>query len=230
MIIAIDGIDGTGKGTLAKILEEYFAEKEFKVKVISFPIYNSFFGKMISDYLNGNYGSLYTVNPKLASLLYAQDRQYYLKDLSILPDEIIIFDRYVNSNIAHHSSKINEKERKPFIEWIIELEYSVNKIPKPDISFILDLEVEYSIANVAKKRKREYTESTYDLHEANKEYLAETRKIFLSLANGVDTHLIRCDTNKIMKNPHDIANEIVAYIDSLRKDREFAADDCEVLG
>jgi dTMP kinase len=216
MIIAIDGIDGTGKRTQTKMLEEYLLEKKCKVRVISFPLYDSFFGRMIADYLNGNYGSLYSINPKLASLLFAQDRQYYFKNNSIQNDEIVIFDRYVNSNIAHQSSKIIEKERKHFIDWIIELEYTINEIPKPDISFILDLDVEKSVINVANKNKRDYTESTYDLHEENVEYLIETRKVFLSLADGVNTHLIKCDNGKVMKSKDEIAKEIYSHIDFAR--------------
>jgi len=216
MIIAIDGIDGTGKGTQARILEQYLFDNGYKVKLVSFPMYDSFFGKMIAEYLNGNYGSLYSINPKLAALLYAQDRQSYFKHTHISDYEVIIFDRYVNSNIAHHSSKILvEKERKYLIDWILELEYVTNGIPKPDISFILDLEVENSIVNVGNKNKRDYTESTYDLHEANIEYLVETRKIFISLANGIDTHIIKCDTNKVMRNKNDISSEINSYIDFL---------------
>jgi len=217
MMIAIDGIDGTGKGTQSKMLEEYLTKKGFTARVISFPVYSSFFGKMISEYLNGVYGSLYSVNPKLASLLYAQDRQYFFQTEAISTNEILIFDRYVNSNIAHHSSKISEKDRKSFVDWIIELEYNTNKIPKPDISFILDLEVDNSIKNVAKKKKREYTEATHDLHEANIEYLKETRKIFLSLVNKNNTHLIKCDNDGELKDQNVIAKEISSYIDSLLK-------------
>jgi len=217
MMIAIDGIDGTGKGTQSKMLEEYLLKKGFKAKVVSFPVYSSFFGKMISEYLNGVYGSLYSINPKLASLLYAQDRDYYFKTNKISANEILIFDRYVNSNVAHQSSKTDEKDRKLFIDWILELEYGTNNIPKPDVSFILDLEVDNSMKNVAKKKKREYTESTHDLHESNIDYLKETRKIFLSLVNGRDTYLIKCDNNGILRDQTDIANEINSYIDSLLK-------------
>jgi len=217
MIIAIDGIDGTGKGTQSKILQEYLTEKGFKAEVVSFPIYSSFFGKMVSEYLNGAYGSLYSINPKLASLLFAQDRQYYFQTRSISTDEVIILDRYVNSNIAHHASKLDEKDRKVLIDWIIELEYSVNKIPKPDISFILDLQVENSVKNVAMKKKREYTESTHDLHESDAEYLAETRKVFFLLAKQPNTHLIECDVNGVLRNQDDIAKEINSYVDLLLK-------------
>ena len=220
MIIAIDGIDGTGKRTQSKMLEEYLTEKGFKVKLISFPIYSSFFGKMVSEYLNGVYGSLYSINPKLSSLLFAQDRQNYFQTETIADDEIVIFDRYVNSNIAHHSSRVDETNRKLLIEWIIELEYDINKIPKPDISFILDLEVNNSIENVAKKGSREYTASTHDLHESDSEYLLETRKVFLSLVDGCKTHLIKCDNNGILKNQDDIAKEINSYIDLSLKEMQ----------
>jgi len=215
MIIAIDGIDGTGKRTQSKMLEEYLLSNGYNVRLVSFPIYASFFGEMVSEYLNGNYGSLYSINPKLAALLYAQDRQLFFKHTQILDDEIIIFDRYVNSNIAHHSSKIIEKERSYLINWILELEYNVNRIPKPDISFVLDLEVENSVINVGNKDKRSYTESTYDLHEANTDYLIETRKIFISLVNGIDTHIIKCDVNKVIREKNDIAREISLHVDSL---------------
>jgi dTMP kinase len=223
MIIALDGIDGTGKRTQSKMLEEYLTGKKFRVRVISFPVYGSFFGRMIADYLNGNYGSLYSLNPKLASLLYAQDRQYYFKNAPVQDDEIIILDRYVNSNIAHQSSKINGKERKCFIDWIKELEYGINKIPRPDISFILDLEVENSVVNVANKDKREYTDTTHDLHESNAEYLNETRKVFLSLVNGIDTHLIKCDINRVMKDKNNIAKEINSHIDPFLKNQQETA-------
>jgi len=215
MKIAIDGIDGTGKRTQAKLLEEYLLSKGLDVKLISFPMYDSFFGKMVSEYLNGSYGSLYAINPKLAALLYAQDRHLYFKNTPIIDNQIIIFDRYVNSNIAHHSSKLPEEERKFLIDWILELEYNVNKIPKPDISFVLDLEVENSVINVGNKGKRDYTEAVYDLHEADTDYLFETRKIFVSLVNGVDTHIIKCDVNKVIKEKSDIAKEINSYVDSL---------------
>jgi dTMP kinase len=213
MIIAIDGIDGTGKATQAKMLQEHFTKRGIKTKVVSFPMYGSFFGKMISEYLNGDYGSLYSVDPKLVSLLYAQDRYYYFQTHKITDVEIIIFDRYVNSNIAHQGSKVKEKDRKTFIDWITEFEYEINKIPKPDISFILDAEVGNSIKNVAKKQKREYTDATYDLHESDTEYLMETRKIFQSLANKInDTHLIKCDTNGVMNDLNDISKEILIAI------------------
>ena len=168
---------------------------------------------MVSEYLNGIYGSLYSINPKLSSLLYAQDRQHYFQTNSVLDGDMIIFDRYVNANIAHHSSKFNKKDRQFLIDWIIELEYDINKIPKPDISFILDLEVDNSIENVAGKGRREYTESTHDLHESDYEYLVETRKVFLSLADRANTHLIKCDINGILKKQNDRAKEIISYID-----------------
>ena len=212
MIIAIDGIDGAGKGTQAKKLQKYFLFKDLPCKLISFPIYDSIFGKMISEYLNGEYGSLYSVNPKLPSLLYAQDRNLFFSNFAYKPDEILIIDRYVNSNLAHQGSKLHSEKRRQIMNWILELEYKVNKIPRPDVSFILDLEIENSIKNVTKKKKRSYTELTHDLHESNYDYLKESRNVFLSLANNDKTHLIKCDLHGELRKQENILNEIISII------------------
>ncbi len=41
---------------------------------ISFPRYESSFGKLVARYLNGEFGSLETVDPHFSALLYAGDR------------------------------------------------------------------------------------------------------------------------------------------------------------
>ena len=53
-LIAIEGIDGSGKGTLAKTLAELLRRDGQTVLVIRYPRYRSGpFGRMIGAYLNG---------------------------------------------------------------------------------------------------------------------------------------------------------------------------------
>ena len=72
MLIAIEGIDGSGKGTQARRLVDQLASEDVTTALLSFPRYDDTrFGSLIGDYLNGRYGNLEQVHPMLASLLFA---------------------------------------------------------------------------------------------------------------------------------------------------------------
>jgi dTMP kinase len=71
-IIAVEGIDGSGKNTQSRLLVENLKKQGFEVEFLGFPCYSeTFFGKEIGAYLNGDFGGLDDVHPKLASMLYA---------------------------------------------------------------------------------------------------------------------------------------------------------------
>ncbi|MDR0554522.1 MAG: hypothetical protein LBG76_06980 [Treponema sp.] len=213
MIIAVDGIDGTGKGTQCGLLRAALEGKGKQVRIASFPCYASFFGEMISEYLNGAYGSLYAVNPKLIALLFAMDRKDFFEKYEPSQDNMLILDRYVLSNMAHQGVKLPAPERSLFFEWLKNLEYGVNRIPYPDISLVLDMDAALSVKNVAKKERRSYTSQTYDLHEKDAAYLQDTRALFLELAGRENAALIRCDDgNGNLKKEETIASEIAETV------------------
>ncbi|MBN2442248.1 MAG: dTMP kinase [Spirochaetales bacterium] len=216
MLIAIDGIDGVGKGTQSKLLYNSLKDRGFKSALISFPQYNSFFGKMVGEYLNGNYGGINDIDPKLTSLLYALDRKLYFENNNIADLDIIISDRYVPSNLSHQGVKV-KKNHEGFFTWIESLEYEINKIPKPDIVFILDASVEKAIYNVSQKKKREYTELSHDIHESDYHYLDKVRKLFIELTKRDNYFLINCEQDNEMlpidKIFQSIINIVNEYID-----------------
>ena len=73
-LIAVEGIDGSGKRTQVDLLKNALATRGYHTYLTGFPIYDSWFGKMVGQFLNGELGSLDSVDPHFSALLYAGDR------------------------------------------------------------------------------------------------------------------------------------------------------------
>ena len=72
LLIDIEGIDGSGKGTQARLLCDRLVQSGVTATLISFPRYaDTFFGRAIGEFLNGRFGTLEQVHPFLVSLLFA---------------------------------------------------------------------------------------------------------------------------------------------------------------
>src|SRR3712207_3314277 len=108
MLIAIEGIDGSGKGTQARLLRERCRAAGLSAALISFPRYaETRFGRAVGKFLNGRFGTLDQVSPFLAALLYAGDRfesRTLLRE-SLFANDVVVLNRYVASNVAHQGSK-----------------------------------------------------------------------------------------------------------------------------
>lgn len=188
ILIVIDGIDGSGKATQARLLEQRFKKEGRKVQTIDFPQYEeNFFGKLIGEYLSGKFGDFASVDPRLASLLYAADRFESSSRIQSWLSEgfVVIVDRYVSANQIHQGGKINSsKERKAFLSWLEVMEHGVFRIPRPDMVIYLDVPFEVSQARLKEKTakdKKKYLKGGRDVVEQNERYLRESRKSALLL-------------------------------------------------
>ncbi|OAI51422.1 thymidylate kinase, partial [Planctomyces sp. SCGC AG-212-M04] len=184
-LIAIEGIDGSGKGTQAGLLRDALAARGLKTTLISFPRYReTFFGARIGDFLNGRFGSLDEVHPFLAATLFAGDRLESRPMLiqALETHDVVVLDRYVASNIAHQAAKRTGDERRTLAQWILNLEFDVNQLPRPDLAILLDLPASTAQTLIAKKNARTYTDRAADLQEADAAYLEEVRQVYLALA------------------------------------------------
>src|SRR5215469_9471256 len=137
MLVAIEGIDGAGKKTQAELLKEQATNAGLHAEVLSFPRYGqTLFAKSVASYLNGEFGDLSTVPPQFAALLYAGDRfesSAKIRQL-ITSCDLVIFDRYVASNLAHQAAKMRTDERLNFITWLAEIEYKIFEVPKAELT------------------------------------------------------------------------------------------------
>lgn len=218
-LIVIEGIDGSGKNTQARLLVQNLQEKGFKVSTLSFPDYQSFFGKEVANYLNGGFGEVKAVHPKLISMLYAGDRFLSKpKMLQALEEcDYLILDRYVSSNLGHQSSKIeDETERNQLIEWIMDLEYNQYQLPKPAATIFLNVPPFFSDELVLKKAVRDYTTLKKDLHEGDKQHLMQAHAAYMMLASKEPNwHLLECVENNELKSIESIAQDLLEKVLSI---------------
>lgn len=210
--MALEGIDGSGKGTQTVRLAEALVRKGWRTERIAFPRYQqTFFGQRIGDFLNGRFGSLEDVHPFLASLLYATDRFQSLAELSRLRESaaVLVADRYTASNLAHQGAKVPADQRGQLVEWIEEVEHRVFGLPRADLTIWLDVSVANAQQLIARKSARDYTDRKADLQEENAQYLAAVRGVYEDLCrtNG-SWRRVACEVDGRLRELDDIASEI----------------------
>ena len=186
-LIAIEGIDGAGKGTQAARLVASLRDMGLKADSLQFPRYGATtFGSAIGDFLNGRFGSLNEVHPQLAAVLYAGDR-YESRSLLLKmmeENDVVVLDRFVGSNLAHQSAKLDGDARIELIKWIEKIEFEVFALPRPQLNSLIDMSSQMSRELVARKAVRDYTDQQADLQESDLPYLEKVRRCYLALAHS----------------------------------------------
>ena len=195
LLIAIEGIDGSGKGTQASRLVERLGSEGVSCSLLSFPRYSeTLFGASIGKFLNGDFGPLEAVAPQLAATLYAGDRFESRGVLleALAQQQVVVCDRYVPSNLAHQGSRVEDERQAELIEWIERIEYDVFQLPRPDTVLWLDLPPQLSQKLIRLKPTRDYTDRAVDLQEADLEYQLGVQQVYGSLASS-RSHWTRID-------------------------------------
>lgn len=222
LFIAIEGGDGSGKGTQSTILSDYLKNVlNHDVLKISFPQYGKNSAYYAGRYLDGAYGSADQVPAELASLAYAIDR-YAAKDVIEKQLKksggVVIADRYMASNLAHQGTKFdNDTDRHSYYERMKRTEYETLGIPRPDINIVLIMPTDMAQANVDKKdaSTRSYTKKKRDIHEADPAHLDKAKANYEELCRLYPEEFtaINCtDTNGTMRTIDDIQQDIRTLI------------------
>ncbi|NDJ63181.1 MAG: thymidylate kinase [Chloroflexi bacterium] len=218
-LIALEGIDASGKATQTQLLIDQLRARDLRAAALSFPRYGeTVFGAMIADYLNGKFGALATVAPQFAALLFAGDRLESRGLITQLAAEshVVVFDRYVASNLAHQAARVEVDQQRDFIAWLDQVEHGVYQLPRVDLTILLDVPVMLAAQMQITKRKRDYTDKPADLHEADLSYLQATSDVYNLLAaedHGGRWQRIACvDADGQLRDPAIISAEIWASV------------------
>lgn len=210
VLITIEGTDGSGKQTQCDEICKYFSSLGFKVKTLSFPMYNNDSSHFVKEYLNGKYGDLkhMKINEYGGSLFFAMDRF-----ISFISDwgkdykdyDFIIMDRYVESNLIHQGAKIESlSDLVHYIDWEQDFEYNRLGLPKPDITLFLNMTPEASEL-LRKNRKNKMNQSDVkDIHESDMEYQMKSYTTAYTISDLCGWKRIDCTLSDYVSSIKDI--------------------------
>ena len=182
--IVIDGIDGSGKSEIVKMLHNYLfsKNKNFKILTTREPT-NGKFGIKIREMLRKE------KNPKSSSKelmdFFIKDRKEHLKttiepflDASNGGMNIVICDRYYYSTIAFQSAQ------GLYMKEIMEKNKGFRK---PNIAFILDVEPSIALKRIENREKEKFEQL---------EFMKKIRANFLKMPNLLKDNIKIIDSSK----------------------------------
>ncbi len=213
-LFVIEGLDGSGKATQARLLCQALERRGIACRHVSFPDYDSPSSSLVRLYLEGAFGKdPGDVNPYAAASFYAVDRfasfqQRWKRDYE--GGAVIVADRYVTSNLIYQLSKVGAAEKDAFIAWEEDYEYGKLGLPRPTAAIYLD--VPPALSQELLRRRYGGDESQKDIHERNVAFLTECRRNALYSAERLHWHVIGCAQAGTMKTMEEIHGEVMAVV------------------
>lgn len=223
LLIVLDGNDGSGKATQAKLLADYLNTHGRPAITVDFPNYDrNVFGTLIGECLAGKHGDFVHMDSKIVSTLYAVDRFESAPAIRehMAKGGVVIADRYTSANQIHQGGKIADKEeRKKFISWTETVEYDILGIPRPDLTVYLQVPLEISLELLSQKRAAKNAslgDGQKDQVEEDRTYLEQSHETAIWLAgHQPNWKVVNCEKDGAMRSREDIHVEVVGLISGL---------------
>lgn len=199
IFIVIEGIDGAGKSTQAKLLAKWFERRGYDVVLTKEPT-DTAFGKLIRKLVltGGREGIIdgAKISHEAEALLFAADRAEHVKKLiepSIKAGKVVISDRYFYSSLAYQWARGLD------LEWLINL----NKFAiRPDLVILLDLPVKESMKRINGRQLKSEFDRIAELQKRVRENYLKLVEMFpeMKIVNA-------------LASIEDIHNDIVALVE-----------------
>jgi dTMP kinase len=181
-LITLEGIDGSGKSTVAEKLQNNSEIKAFKPVFTREPTRGTLTGNAVEKAIQSD-------TDQLAELfLFTADHAEHLAKLvkpALESGEIVISDRYSDSRYAYQGITLKTRLENP-LEWVKDLHRGWTVVP--DLTFLFDIRPEVSIERCGKRGEQSKFEKL--------EFLRGVREIFLRLAAEDPERFIVIDASR----------------------------------
>ena len=143
LLIAFEGLDQSGKQTQAETLAGRLSAEGRTVRQLSFPDYETPIGSEIGRALHGERD----YSPDVMQLLYVANRYEWKNEIirARQGGEVVICDRYLASSVAYGEAHGLDPA------WLLEIQ---KYLPRPDITFLLDIAPEVSARRKTQDRDK----------------------------------------------------------------------------
>ena len=209
-LIVLEGLDGSGKATQAKLLAEKLTAEGRAVREVSFPNYASDSSALVKMYLAGQFGEKPDdVNAYAASTFYSVDRYAgYKSDWGTFYENggVIVADRYTTSNAVHQCSKLPPEQWESFLQWLFDFEFRLLGLPAPDC--VIYLQVDPAVSQKLMTQRYHGDESKKDVHEKDVEYLKRSRRAAEFCAAHLGWQTVSCSEGDSMRSIEAIQQEV----------------------
>lgn len=164
--IVLEGIDGAGCETQAKMLVSYLISQDKEAILIDYPDYKNPIGNIIYDFLHGKH----EFTPEMQLLLYGSDM---LKDKNkiiqaLKEGKYVIANRYYTSTLAYQCMQTFPLDKALKFAKLFEM-------PRPDIILFLKT----STGTGVKRKMKE--KNNLDKHESNEKFLGKVARFYNKL-------------------------------------------------
>ncbi len=211
-LIVIDGLDGSGKGTQSKKLEQYLKEHGVRIRRLEFPRYGTKGCTLVEGYLHAELGNHpEDTNAYAASLFFGMDRYWSYrtewKEFYEEPDTVLLCDRYTSANAVHQLSKLPKEEWKTFLDWLWDVEFTKIGLPAPDQVVYLEMDPDVSVKLINERAGTEGREK--DIHESDSAYLRRCYEAAMYASDALSWTRISCCKDGFLRTREDIFEEIL---------------------
>jgi dTMP kinase len=183
VLIAIEGVDGSGKRTLTQGLQAAFERAGRSVATLAFPRYGqSVTADVAAEALRGEHGDLASSVYAMA-LLFALDRAGAIGEIERLTrdHDVVILDRYVASNAAYSAARLHQDAAGQAVTWVRELEFQRLALPAPDWQVLLNVTAELAGERARSRAERDPTRAR-DSYERDDGLQQRTCAVYAGLA------------------------------------------------
>lgn len=185
MLVAFEGIDGSGKSSVVRGVARVLRREGFRVRVTQEPT-STWLGRAVRKGISSK------LDPLALAFLFLSDRAEHAKTFTEGKATIVLTDRYRDSTTAYQAAALDGRLEKP-LEFLAALQDRL--FPAPDLALLLDVPAEVGIRRIAPRAKKEPFEKVRFLRRVRSNYLrlaGEDRLVVVDATRPLEEVVARC--------------------------------------